>query len=80
MTAIAGDIAQHREQREKTPQLRLSSLGQEDPLEKKWLPTPEFLSGRISWRGAWWATAHRVTKNWTKTLMLGGIGGRRKWG
>ena len=31
-------------------------------------------------RGAWWATAHRVIKNWTKALVLGGIGGRRKRG
>ena len=43
MTAIAGETAQHREQRGKTPQLCLSSLGREDPLEKKWLPTPVFL-------------------------------------
>ena len=44
-------------------------------------------------RGAWQASVHRITKNWTwfghlmrrvdsleKTLMLGGIGGRRRRG
>ena len=44
MISIAGETAQHREQRGKIPHLlRLSSLGREDPLEKKWLPRPVFL-------------------------------------
>ena len=45
---------------------QVQSLGQEDPLEKEWQPTPVFLPGKSHDRGAWWATVHeRVTKNQT---------------
>ena len=49
-------------------------LGQEDPLEKEWLPTPaippgkngyQFLPGEFMGRGAWQAIVHGVTKSWT---------------
>ena len=36
------------------------------PWRWAWQPTPVFLPGRIPMdRGAWQATIHRVTKNWT---------------
>ena len=34
------------------------------PSRRKWLPTPVSLPGESMDRGAWWATIHRVTKNW----------------
>ena len=37
---------------------RVRSLGREDPLERKWLPTLAFLPGEAHGRGAWWATVH----------------------
>ena len=41
----------------------VQSLGWEDPLEKA--THSSILTWRISDRGAWWATVHIVTKNWT---------------
>ena len=32
----------------------------------KWQPTPVFLPIKLKDRGAWWATAHGVTKWWTQ--------------
>ena len=32
------------------------------PWSRKWHPTPVFLLGSPVYRGAWWATAHGVTK------------------
>ena len=29
-----------------TQEVQVQSLGQEDPLEREWLPTPAFLSGK----------------------------------
>ena len=37
-------------------------LGQEDPLERKWQPTPVFLPGKSMDREAWWATVQGVTR------------------
>ena len=46
-------------------------LGQEDPLEKEWLPTPaipsgkngyQFLPGEFMGRGAWQAIVHGVAR------------------
>ena len=34
------------------------SLGQEDPLEKEWLPTQVFFPRESMDRGAWWATVY----------------------
>ena len=34
----------------------IQSLGREDPLERKWQPTPD--------RGAWQVTLHGVSKSW----------------
>ena len=33
------------------------------PWRRKWQPTPVFLPGESLDRGAWWATAHGVTKS-----------------
>ena len=41
---------------------QVGSLGQEDPLEKGWQPTPVSLPGETHDRGAWQATVHGVTK------------------
>ena len=41
---------------------RVESLGWEDPLEKKWQPTPVFLPRNPIDRGAWWAAVHRIAK------------------
>ena len=35
------------------------------PWRRKWQPTPIFLLGNPMDRGAWQATAQRVTKYWT---------------
>ena len=44
----------------------VSSLGQEDPLEKAMETHSSFLAWRIPKdRGAWQATVHGVTKSWT---------------
>ena len=39
------------------------SLDQEDPLKKEMQPIPVFLPGESMDRGAWQATANRVTKS-----------------
>ena len=41
---------------------RVRFLGWEDPLEKKWLPTPVFLPENSIDRGAWRATVHGVAR------------------
>ena len=46
---------------------QVGSLGQEDPLEKGWQPTPVSLPGETHDRGAWQATVHRVPKSQTGT-------------
>ena len=44
----------------------VGDLGWEDPLEEGMATHSSILAWRISRdRGAWWATAHEVTKNWT---------------
>ena len=40
----------------------VQSLGQEDPLEEEMANSFIILAWKISWRGAWWATVHRVAK------------------
>ena len=43
------------------------SLGWEDPLEEGMTTHSRILAWRIPVdRGAWWATVHGVTKNWTR--------------
>ena len=42
---------------------RVQSLGWEDPLRRKWQPTPVFLPGEFHGRGALWATIHGVAKS-----------------
>ena len=37
-------------------------LSREDPLERKWQPTPVFFRENPVDRGAWWATVHGVTR------------------
>ena len=45
----------------------VQSLGWEDPLEEGMETHSSILAWRIPMdRGAWQATAHRVTKNWTQ--------------
>ena len=36
--------------------------GREDPLKRKWQPSPVFLPGNPMNRGDWWATVHGVAK------------------
>ena len=43
----------------------VQTLGQEDPLEREWLPTPVFLPGNPMDRRAWRATVHEVSKSQT---------------
>ena len=40
------------------------------PWRRAWQPTPVFLPGGSHGRGAWRATAHRVTKSWTQLKQL----------
>ena len=48
-------------------EMRVRSLGQEDPLEKEMATSPSILAWKISWtKGAWWATVPRVTKSQTR--------------
>ena len=42
---------------------QVQSLGQEDPLEKEWQPTPVFLPGEFHGQGAWRASVHGVAKS-----------------
>jgi len=41
---------------------RVRSVSEEDPLEKKWQPTPVFLPENPMGRGDWRATVHGVAK------------------
>ena len=44
-------------------EIRVPSLGQEDPLEKGMATHSSILAWRIPMgRGAWWATVHRLAK------------------
>ena len=46
---------------------QVQSLGQEDPLEKGMAILFSILTRRIPMdRGAWWATAHGITKSQTQ--------------
>ena len=50
----------------------VGSLGQEDPLEDSMATHSSILARKIPTdRGAWWATAHRVTKSHTRLKRLG---------
>jgi len=44
---------------------QVETLGQEEPLERKWQPTPVFLPGESRGQQAWWAIVHRVARSWT---------------
>ena len=45
---------------------QVKSLSWEDPLEKVWQPTLEFLPGELhGQRNLWWAVVHGVTKSQT---------------
>ena len=46
-------------------ELHVESLGWEDPLKRKWQPTPIFLPGNTMDRGAWRATVQGVAKSRT---------------
>jgi len=48
-------------------EMRVQSLGQEEPLEKERQPIPVFLPGKPHGRGALWATVHGVTKESYRT-------------
>ena len=45
--------------------MQVQSLGWEDPLEEGMATLSSVLAWRIPDRGAWWATAHRVTESRT---------------
>ena len=49
---------------------QVRSRSGEDPLEEAWPPTPVFLPGKFTDRGAWRATVHGVTKEWGVTQRL----------
>ena len=38
-------------------------LGWEDPLEEEMAAHARILAWRTPWKGAWWATVHRVAKS-----------------
>ena len=46
-------------------EIQVQPLGQENPLEKEWLPTPVFLLGEFHGKRSLWATVHRVPKSQT---------------
>ena len=47
--------------------MQVQSLGLEGPLEEGMATHSSILAWRIPMdRGAWWATAHRVIKSWTR--------------
>ena len=48
----------------------VQSLSQKDPLEKEMTTQSSILAWRIPDREVWWATAHRITKSWTKLKQL----------
>ena len=54
---------------QETQEMGVRSLGQEDPLRRKWHPTLVFLPGESHGRGAWLPTIHRVAKNQTLFSM-----------
>ena len=37
-------------------------MGQDNPLEKEWLPTPALLSGECLGQRAWWVTDHEAAE------------------
>ena len=43
--------------------MRVRSLGQEDPLEEAWQPTPVFLPGESQGRGSLVAAVYGVTQS-----------------
>ena len=43
-------------------EIRVRSLGWEDPLEKEMATQSSILAWKIPWRGAWRATVHGVTR------------------
>ena len=48
-------------------EIRIRSLGREDPLEKEMATHSSIFAWRIPMNGgAWWATVHRVAKSWTR--------------
>ena len=59
------------------------SLGQEDPLKKEMATHSSILCQKVPWTGAWWATAHGVTKELDTTkqqqlpLKCGSLQGNR---
>ena len=42
--------------------MQVQSLGWEDPWSRKWQPTPVFLPGNPTDRGAWWATVQGLLR------------------
>ena len=44
----------------------VGSLGQEDPLEEAWKPTPVFLPGKAHGQRSLVGYIHGVTKSWTR--------------
>ena len=44
----------------------VQSLGQEDPLEKEWQPTPVLLPGKSLGQGACWTKVYGVAKSRTR--------------
>ena len=54
------------------PEIPVQSLGWEDLLEEGMAIHSGLLAWRIphEQRGAWWASAHRVTKSWTQLKQL----------
>ena len=47
---------------QETQETQVRSLGQEDPLEQQWQPTPVFVPGKLLDGGAWLATTPGVAK------------------
>ena len=63
---LGGSAAKNLPAMQETLEMRIRSLGWEDPLEERMATHPSTLAQRIPMdRGAWWVTVHAVTKSQT---------------
>ena len=52
---------------QETQEMRVQSLGQEDPLEEGLATHSSILAWEIPMeRGAWWVSVHRIAQSWTQ--------------
>ena len=66
------DTTEHTHTKQEMQEMRVQSLGQEDPLEHEMATHSSFLACKFhgQWslegRGAWQVTVHGTAKNWTQ--------------